>query len=41
MRVYEGAPHSFFDRAYDQWREACADAWQRILDFTARLADPG
>jgi carboxymethylenebutenolidase len=41
MRVYDGAPHSFFDRAYDQWREACADAWQRILDFTARLAGPG
>jgi carboxymethylenebutenolidase len=41
IRVYEGAPHSFFDRAYDQWQEACADAWQRILDFTARLAGPG
>jgi len=31
--VYEGAPHSFFDRGYVQWREACDDAWQRILDF--------
>jgi carboxymethylenebutenolidase len=31
--VYEGAPHSFFDRGYVQWREACDDAWRRILDF--------
>lgn len=34
--VYEGAPHSFFDRSYTQWADACADAWRRILDFTAR-----
>jgi carboxymethylenebutenolidase len=38
MHVYEGAPHSFFDRAFDQWAPICADAWQRILDFTARHA---
>jgi len=38
MHVYEGAPHSFFDRAYENWADACADAWQRILDFTARHA---
>lgn len=38
MHVYEGAPHSFFDRAFADWREACADAWTRILDFTARHA---
>lgn len=36
MVVYEGAPHSFFDRAFREWRDACADAWQQILDFTAR-----
>lgn len=34
--TYPGAPHSFFDRAYAQWGEACADAWRRILDFTDR-----
>jgi carboxymethylenebutenolidase len=34
MVVYEGAPHSFFDRAFDDWQQACADAWQQILDFT-------
>ncbi len=31
--VYEGAPHSFFDRSYDEWREACDDAWRRVLRF--------
>jgi carboxymethylenebutenolidase len=36
MHVYDGAPHSFFDRAFGDWQEACADAWRRILDFTAR-----
>ncbi len=33
--TYPGAPHSFFDRAYDQYREECADAWQRVLEFLA------
>lgn len=34
--TYEGAPHSFFDASYGQWREACTDAWHRLLAFTAR-----
>ncbi len=34
--VYEGAPHSFFDRSYAQWKDACDDAWQRMLDFVKR-----
>ncbi|WP_223198684.1 dienelactone hydrolase family protein [Solihabitans fulvus] len=34
LHVYDGAPHSFFDRAHGEWRDACADAWRRILDFT-------
>jgi carboxymethylenebutenolidase len=33
MHIYEGAPHSFFDRSFDQWRDACDDAWRRILAF--------
>jgi carboxymethylenebutenolidase len=33
---YEGAPHSFFDRAFEQHREACDDAWTRILRFVGR-----
>jgi carboxymethylenebutenolidase len=36
MHVYEGAPHSFFDRTFDQWKDACDDAWRRMLDFVKR-----
>src|SRR5439155_5060659 len=28
--VYASAPHSFFDRGYEQWKDACDDAWRRI-----------
>jgi carboxymethylenebutenolidase len=31
--IYAGAPHSFFDRTYEQWKEACDDAWRRMLHF--------
>ena len=31
--VYDGAPHSFFDRKYDEFAEASADAWDRVLTF--------
>jgi carboxymethylenebutenolidase len=31
--IYPGAPHSFFDRSYEQHAEASADAWQRMLRF--------
>ncbi len=34
--TYPGAPHSFFDRTYEQHKAACDDAWRRILDFTQR-----
>ena len=33
MHTYAGAPHSFFDRTFDQWKDACDDAWKRILAF--------
>lgn len=33
MVVYEGAPHSFFDRGFDQHRAASDDAWRQMLDF--------
>jgi carboxymethylenebutenolidase len=36
--VYDGAPHSFFDRAFGEWADACADAWRRILALTDRIA---
>jgi carboxymethylenebutenolidase len=30
---YEGAPHSFFDRSFAQWEDACTDAWRQMLAF--------
>ncbi len=33
--VYPGAPHSFFDRKQEQFAEASADAWGRVLEFIA------
>jgi len=36
--VYDGAPHSFFDRKQEQFADASADAWQRVLDFVAQHA---
>jgi carboxymethylenebutenolidase len=35
-RVYDGAPHSFFDRSQEQFADASADAWERIKSFVAR-----
>jgi len=32
--VYDGAPHSFFDRSFAEHQEACTDAWDRIIAFT-------
>src|SRR4051812_16502568 len=36
MISYPGAPHSFFDRKYDEFAEACEDAWRRVLAFLSR-----
>ena len=36
--VYDGAPHSFFDRAFGDWAAACADAWRHVLAVTDRVA---
>jgi carboxymethylenebutenolidase len=33
LHVYDGAPHSFFDRSFAEPRDACDDAWRRILEF--------
>src|SRR5207248_11309854 len=33
MVVYPDAPHSFFDRSFEQHRAACDDAWRQILAF--------
>ena len=31
--TYPGAPHSFFDRKYEEYRDESADAWRRMLGF--------
>jgi carboxymethylenebutenolidase len=36
--TYPGAPHSFFDRAAEQYAEASADAWRRVLAFVRRVS---
>ncbi len=33
MKIYDGAPHSFFDRAFVEFAADCDDAWTRILSF--------
>ena len=40
LHTYEGAPHSFFDRSYAQWKDACDDAWRRMLDFVRKHSRP-
>jgi len=36
MHIYEGAPHSFFDRTFALWKEAGDDAWRRMLAFVKK-----
>lgn len=38
MHVYEGAPHSFFDRSFGDWAAACDDVWRRVIEFTDQHA---
>ncbi len=33
VTVYPGAPHSFFDRKQEEFADASADAWRRVLEF--------
>jgi len=35
--TYPNAPHSFFDRSFDEHEQACNDAWHRVLGFLDRL----
>jgi carboxymethylenebutenolidase len=34
--VYDGAPHSFFDRKQEDFADASDDAWRRTLEFIER-----
>lgn len=36
--VYPGAPHSFFDRKYEQFADDSEDAWSRVLGFLDRYS---
>ena len=36
--VFDGAPHSFFDRAFGEWADACREAWEHVLALTDRVA---
>jgi carboxymethylenebutenolidase len=36
--VYDGAPHSFFDRKQEEFAEASEDAWSRTLRFIEKLS---
>jgi carboxymethylenebutenolidase len=36
--IYPDAPHSFFDRKYEEHEGACSDAWRRVLGFLDRVA---
>ena len=41
LHVYPGAPHSFFDKRYDEYADASADAWRRMLAFLERHGPRG
>ena len=31
--IYDNAPHSFFDRKFDDFQSESEDAWKKILNF--------
>lgn len=36
--VFDGAPHSFFDRSWTEQRQACERAWEQVLHFLGSRA---
>ena len=36
--IYDGAPHSFFDRKHEEFVQASEDAWNRVLAFLERYS---
>ncbi len=38
--TYPGAPHSFFDRSFDEHAASSEDAWRRVLGFLDRAGAP-
>jgi carboxymethylenebutenolidase len=42
IHIYPGAPHSFFDRRFEEYAEASTDGWRRMLGFLSRhMGDSG
>jgi carboxymethylenebutenolidase len=39
VEIYDGAPHSFFDRKQEEFADASADAWARVLAFIERYSN--
>jgi carboxymethylenebutenolidase len=37
IEIYDGAPHSFFDKRCDEFAEACEDAWRRVIGFIGHV----
>ena len=35
--IYPDAPHSFFDRRYEEHAGACSDAWRRVISFLEKV----
>ena len=40
IAIYDGAPHSFFDRKFEEFADASADAWNRTLAFVEQHTSP-
>jgi carboxymethylenebutenolidase len=40
IAVYDGAPHSFFDRKFEEFADASEDAWRRTLAFVEQYISP-
>ncbi len=40
IAVYDRAPHSFFDRKFDEFADASEDAWRRALAFVEQHTGP-
>ena len=40
IEIYDGAPHSFFDRKFEEFAAASDDAWRRVLAFVERHSGP-
>jgi len=40
LQIYPGAPHSFFDRRFEEFANESADAWKRVVEFIAKHGAP-